>query len=699
VIALRAEVIGDGLGDVRATGLAFGAARDERFFGFGERSNAVDQRGNEVESYVADGPYTPPDRALVPPLPPWGFDARDDSTYYPIPWLLSSRGYGVLSDDDRTSRFHAASDRPDRWSFDVDSTIATLRFFAGPTPADVLRRFTARTGRQPPPPAPWTVGPWFQTGQANLVPLDREAQLVATLQGADAPVSVAETHMRYLPCGAQQGLRDVSRQRSDAFHQRGLAVLTYFNPMICQSNQPAFDDAARAGALTRDATGQPYVYGGYVGEAQGVPFRPLGQFDFTTPAGRDAFDAQLAQGIDDGYDGWMEDFGEYSPPDGVFADGTPGVVMHNRYPRLFHCAAYDFAQRQARPIVRFQRSGWTNTAPCATVVWGGDNTTVWGYDGLQSAVREALSMGLSGVARWGSDIGGFHTLDDDRLTPELLARWIEFGSVSAVMRTKSEGFAVPSYTRPQIWDPDLLPIWRRYAKLHTQLYPYLAAADGDYRATGMPIMRALALQWPDDARAAGRDDEFLLGGDLLAAPVLEPETTARNLYLPPGRWIADPLAFDARTGAFHLRDGKPLDGGRSVDARAPLDTLPLFARAGAIIPLLSPDVDTLSDYGSDPGIVHLRDRANVLRLLAYPSGRSAATFYDDGRVFSVLRRKTWSLSVSGARRRTYEVEAALPFKPCALGVGRKRVRGWSYAGGVLRAAFATTRGRLVVTDC
>ena len=104
--------------------------------------------------------------------------------------------------------------------------------------------------------------------------------------------------------------------------------------------------------------------------------------------------------------------------------------------------------------MRFQRSGWTGAARCAQVVWGGDPTTTWGFDGLSSAVKQALSIGMSGVSRWGSDIGGYDTLGNNpQLTPELLKRWIEFGAVSGVMRTKLSGIAIPSYTRPQIFDP------------------------------------------------------------------------------------------------------------------------------------------------------------------------------------------------------------------------------------------------------
>ena len=106
-------------------------------------------------------------------------------------------------------------------------------------------------------------------------------------------------------------------------------------------------------------------------------------------------------------------------------------------------------------------------------------------------------MGLSGISRWGSDIGGFFALGNNKLTPELLKRWIEVGAVSGIMRTEANGVAVPSRDRPQIDDPDVLPVWRRWAKLRTQLYPYLAAADAQYRRTGLPLMRHLSLTNPD----------------------------------------------------------------------------------------------------------------------------------------------------------------------------------------------------------
>jgi alpha-glucosidase (family GH31 glycosyl hydrolase) len=217
------------------------------------------------------------------------------------------------------------------------------------------------------------------------------------------------------------------------------------------------------------------------------------------------------------------------------ADGRDGGATHNRYPTDYHCAAY--VATSGLPLVRFQRSGWTGAARCAQVVWSGDPTTSWDFDGLRSVVTTALGMGLSGVSRWGSDIGGFFSLLGPQLTDELLIRWVQLGAVSGVMRTQRDGISIPAYRRPQVEDAAQIDNWRRYTKLRTQLYPYIEAADGEYRRSGLPIMRHLVLAYPDDAAAADREDEFLFGPDLLVAPVLTPGATASEAYLPAGAWV------------------------------------------------------------------------------------------------------------------------------------------------------------------
>ncbi|HEX2016896.1 MAG TPA: TIM-barrel domain-containing protein, partial [Solirubrobacteraceae bacterium] len=566
VLRLTASVNGP-VTDVTSTGIGFQSPGGERFLGFGERSNAVDQGGGTVESFVGERPHQPEERPFVPVLaPPWAYHPREDATYWPIPWMLSTRGYGVLVDNNDTSYFYLRSDQPDAWSAQVASAQIALRVFAGPSPAQALGRYSARLGRQPPAAAPWFFGPWFQP------PGDDKASL-KTLRQADAPVSVGQTYTHYLPCGDQQGREAAQRQRTALWHANGLAITTYFNPMICTSYHPAYDQAAAAGVLGRNETGQPYVY-----RYTTANLFLVSQFDFSAP-GADAFYGRLlAEAVGHGYDGWMEDFGEYTPPDISSYNAMSGPQMHNYYPVLYHRAANEYSNRAPRPLARFNRSGWTGAARYSQLVWGGDPTADWGADGLASAVRNGLSMGLSGVSLWGSDIGGYFADGTHTLTPELLARWIEFGSVSGIMRTETDGFSIPAKSRPQVTDPGILPVWRRYAKLRTQLYPYLTAAEAVYDRTGIPLMRYLALAYPTDERASGRDDEYLFGPDLLAAPVIAPGAQARSLYLPAGQWVDlwRSATFQEGPGALHLGRARVLGGASERTLPAPLNELPLL---------------------------------------------------------------------------------------------------------------------------
>ncbi len=695
VIALRATVIGAGL-PVTRLGIGFDTRPGERYLGFGERSNAVDQRGREVENYVSDGPYIPEDRTLVSAfVPPWGLRAREDATYFPVPWLLSTAGYGVLVGNVETSLFRLGSHRADTWSAEAESGVLDLRIVGGPRPADALTRLTRLTGRQPPPAAPWIFGPTFQPTGTVEAQLAQARRLVRT----DVPTSAANTYRHYLPCGDQQGKRGEDRARTAGMHGLGVAVTTYFNPMVCTRYRPAYDRAAAAGLLTRNGAGLPYLYR-YSANPDDLFL--VGQVDFSAPGASAFYGDLLGEAVDDGYDGWMEDFGEYTPPDSRSANGMGGESMHNLYPTLYHQASGQF-QRRRGSVASFARSGWTGSAPHLQMVWGGDPTTDWGFDGLSSAVHQALSMGTSGISRWGSDIGGFFALGSRRLTPELLVRWIQFGAVSGVMRTQANGVAVPEKDRPQITDPEILPTWRRYAKLRTQLYPYLTAADRTYRRTGLPLMRHLALTDPGDTTAAAQDQQFMFGPDLLAAPVTEPGQRKRRLYLPRGKWVDLWRSATYRrfhSGALRMGRARMITGGRFAELPAPLDELPLMARAGTTLALLPANVDTLSRYGRGTA-VRLADRPRRFELLAFPRGRSRSTFGEAGRISSREGRRRWDLRLTGRRRSSYVLQASMstlrrPFRPRCVKLGRKRVarRRWRYdrVARVLRVRFGV-RGR------
>ncbi|MGD8317972.1 MAG: glycoside hydrolase family 31 protein [Myxococcales bacterium] len=684
---------------VQALGIGFVAVQDERFVGFGERSNAVNQAGWALEHYVADGPYYDEAEYIIMGalLPEWGTRWRPDTTYFPIPWLLSSRGYGVLIDNDEMSYHRVGSEDPEAWSLEVEATELRFRVFGGPTPAQALDRYTEAVGRQPDGYAPWFFGPWLQTETNAQI---EEARL------ADVPTSLNATYLHYLPCGSQRGKEQDQEDNTATNHAMGVAIHTYFNPMICRSYEPVFSDSEAQGALIEDADAQTYIYD-YCSNV-GSCFE-VSQFDFASQNGVSAYKSLTDEAISHGYDGWMEDFGEYTPLDAVSANGATGTEFHNRYVRDYHCGVYEATVDAGKPLARFTRSGWTGSPACTPIVWGGDPTSGWDYDGLQSSIYRALSMGTSGVAIWGSDIGGFFQIAR-QLSDELFDRWIAYGGLSVVMRSEKNGVQVPEYDRPQPWDPAHQPVWRLYAKLHTQLYPYLQAAAETYYSTGMPIMRHHVLTHPDDAEATARDDQYMFGPDILVAPVYQEGASDRELYLPEGRWVEwwRTVSYGDQAGTFSMTSQELQEGGTTISVSAPLPEIPMFVRVGAVIPMLWPDVFTLAEFGDDPEIVHASDRDDRLHVLAFPRGETAGSFYADERWTSIEGDGRWTLTLQNRRERTIHLEASMrtldqPFDVCSVSLDGTPIaeQDWSYdpSTGVLDVTYDTVSGALELTGC
>jgi alpha-glucosidase (family GH31 glycosyl hydrolase) len=647
-------------------GQSFVARDGERFLGFGERSHAVSLEHGVVENYVGEGPYQPHEYPfLTDTVPAWGIRNRPDAAYFPLPWVLSTRGYGLSIDQDDLSYVRLRVDSPDRWSIEVEAARLSYTVYAGPAPLDALRRYTAATGRQP-APARWFFGPWYQSGHANHVPLEEERRQLEALRGAAA--SAVETHCRYLPLGEDRGHDEEERARTAFFHSRGLAVLSYINPLVGAEYREAFEPAERAGALQRDRSGRTYLFRAYAG-GRVPPYTEETQYDFTSPAAASRW-AEVAERIlAAGHDGWMEDFGEYTPLDAVASDGTTGVAGHNRYPTDYHRAAAEVAaeleRRHGRRLARFVRSGWTGSAAVVPIVWGGDPTTSWGFDGLASAVIEGLSMGASGVAMWGSDTGGFmSTLD--RLTPELLRRWIQLSAFCPVMRTKAGGIEIPPYERPQIWDQDVLPSWRRWSRWHTRLNDYLMAAHDAYRATGRPIMCALELVHPSIGPVS---DQYLLGEHLLVAPVLEPGGAVRRVVLPEGRWVD---LFDPR---------RSYSGPAEIDVEVGPHDIPVLLRAGAVLGLLPEDVDSLSPYAPA-----LADRRCVLAVAGEPGRTWSGSIGPDLSCRTETGEGWWTLELSAPRPFAWDVTMWPPHPPAEVDADGP----WSFDAGALSCSLAGT---------
>ena len=548
VAALRVRVVGGSIAGVTGVGIFLRAPPGERYLGFGERSNTVDQRGSEVENYVAEGPFEADERPLIPSfVPAWGFHPRPDATYFPMPWLLSSAGYGVLLDNSERSVFRLGSDRRDRWSAEVDAPGLELRVFAGPRPAGVLRRLTRTVGVQPRPPSPAVFGPWYQ-------PRDEERAILAGLQRDDVPLSVAQTYTHYLPCAAQAGREAAERERVRAFHERGLAVTTYFNPMICTTH-PAYGEAASRGLLARTAAGGPYTYRYSTLESFDVA-----QFDFSNPPGRGLYGRLLAQARADGHDGWMEDFGEYTPLDARFADGSDGLVTHNRYPTDYHCGARRRAASDPLRPLRLDRhgalrAGGVGRRPDRRL--GLRRPRVVGHQRDHDGAVGGQHVGLGHrrllrPSREPADARAAGALDRVRRGVGRDAHPGQRHPRARLAPAAGLGPGDPAGLAPlgQAAHPAVsLPGRRR-----RRLSPHRAARHAPPRA-----------RLPGDRRAAAVEDAFMFGPDLLAAPVVRPGARRRAVYLPRGRWVDlwRSARYRSSDGGLELGRARALRGGRS----------------------------------------------------------------------------------------------------------------------------------------
>ena len=398
-ILLEARVRRDGAAELSATApagaermsIGFAAAPGERYLGFGERSNAVDQRGQTIASRVSEGTYVPSDYDLVAgSVPEWALNRSDTATYFPMPWLLSTRGFGLLAENRATSRFRLGTVREDEWSVETETDSMRFVVLPGPRPADLVRQLTERTGRQPAPAAPWVLGPWFQTGHQNESPDEQE--YVRILREADAPVSAAETHMRYMPCGSDQGLEAEERARTapstgrgwprSPTHARRSAAPTP-RPSTPPS-RPARSSAGPDGARTSSTRSSAAA-----SSRSGCSTSRTRRRARSTPASSTAPSPTATTA------GWRTT-ASTSLRTPWRRTGCAATPLHNFYPVLYHSAAHAYRRAQERPLVSFVRSGWTGVHPSAEIVWGGDPSTAFGFDGLESSVSQALTMGCPG---------------------------------------------------------------------------------------------------------------------------------------------------------------------------------------------------------------------------------------------------------------------------------------------------------------
>ena len=575
------------------------------YFGLGERFDTLDHAHTVVKNLSTDNE-----------------GVKGSSSYQPIPFFMSSSGYGLWVDTTGEATFDLNAG--DKNEIIVDVTAAKLRIvlFPGPEFPGILERFTAQAGRAVLPPY-WAFAPWkardYHQNQAQVkedVDRNRELGLPVSVVLIDSPWEATYNDYKFNP-----------KQFDDAagmvkyIHAQGYKLVLWHTPWINVKSDPPteagfagkiaplaenYQFAADQNLFVKNPNGSPYV---------GRWWKGMGSLiDFTYPKAKQWWQDQLRQAIAAGADGFKDDDGEGNFfGDVKFSDGSDARAMRQKYAVLYNNAVEELIQKDLKGNGVLLARSVTVGANGIGFLWGGDNEASFSpLNGLPTVVTAGLGAGLSGMPLWTADLGGYLATPD---TPNarLLERWTEYAAFSPLMEVMSSKNIGP-------WDFDAngppgshqaLDIYRKYAVLHMSLFPYRYAAAQEAAQTGMPLMRALVLNYQSDPQARAVRDEYLFGGDFLVAPVID-AGTERAAYLPAGDWV-------------NYWTGSPVAGGQVVVADAPEDVIPVWVRAGAVIPKIPEDVMTLvpqSESGNTT-VKSLDDR-RVYELIGSGPGDAAS---------------------------------------------------------------------------
>ncbi|MDP4097610.1 alpha-xylosidase [Paenibacillus sp. P96] len=581
----------------------------EYVYGLGERFTPFVKNGQVVDIWNEDG------------------GTSSEQAYKNVPFYLSSKGYGVFVNHPERVSYEIASENVSKVQFSVEGETLDYFIIGGNNPKEVLDNYTKLTGKPALPPA-WTFGLWLTTSFTTDYDEATVNHFVDGMAERDLPLSVFHFDCfwmkEYQWCDFQWD-KDMFPDPEGMLRrlkEKGLKICAWINPYIAEKSI-LFDEGMENGYLVKTADGSVWQWDMWQAG--------MGLVDFTNPDAVAWYQGKLAALIDQGVDCFKTDFGERIPTNVVYYDGSDPYKMHNYYTHLYNKAVFELLEQKLgkNEAALFARSA-TAGGQQFPIHWGGDCSST--YESMAESLRGGLSLGLSGFGFWSHDISGF----ENTATPDVYKRWVQFGLLSSHSRLHGN----VSYRVPWLFDEEAVDVVRTFTKLKCSLMPYLFGSAVEASVRGLPMMRAMLLEFPDDPTTHALDRQYMFGDSLLVAPIFNAEGSVQY-YLPEGRWT-------------NLLTGEVLEGGRWRKENHSFMTLPLMVKPNSLIAIGREDSRPDYDYaeGVQLHLFELEDGASVTSVVCSTAGEQELTVSvkREGGMLSVVSEgagKPWILVLRG----------------------------------------------------
>ena len=527
----------------------------EKLYGLGERFTPFVKNGQVVDMWNEDG------------------GTCSEIAYKNIPFYLSSKGYGLLVNSSGKVSYELCSEVVTRAQFSLPGEKLDFMVIGGGDGKSVLQNYTALTGRPALPPA-WSFGLWLTTSFTTDYDEKTVRSFVDGMHQRNIPLHVFHFDCFWMKenewCNFtwdEAMFDDAPAMLRRMKEERGLHICVWINPYIGQKS-PLFKEGMKNGYLLKRPNGDVWQWDLWQAG--------MGIVDFTNPAAWAWYQEKLRALLDQGVDCFKTDFGERIPTDVVYYDGSDPELMHNYYPYLYNKCVFDLleAYKGRGQACLFARSA-TVGGQKFPVHWGGDCSS--NYLSMAESLRAGLSLCLSGFGFWSHDISGF----EGTAPADVYKRWAAFGLLSTHSRLHGSN----SYRVPWLFGEEAVDVLRKFTNLKCTLMPYLYSAAVEAHQTGVPAMRAMLLEFPQDIPCQDLDRQYMLGERLLVAPVFTKEGDV-DYYLPAGTWT-------------NLLDNRVVEGGRWLHEVHDFMSLPLMVRENTLLPIGADDQNVEYDYGKD----------------------------------------------------------------------------------------------------